>query len=347
MTPARFGFYVDFSLPPRSGASLLDWWLELQGLCQEIEDLGYDFIWLGEHHFGEVGFTTNPLLGLASLARVTSRIGLGTYVLLMPLQHPLRIAEDAATVDLLSGGRLDLGVGLGYRQAEFDAFQVVRSERVGLLEEGIEIIRQAFTGKPVEFSGAHYQVSGVTVTPPPLRPGGPPIWLAGRSEKAARRAGRLGLNLLLHGGSAIRRAWQEELVAAGHDPTTKMVTGYRPFFISKSPARDLERLAGEFNHFGRVQARWMEADGDTSFDAVIARTWADDPIRGMNFLVGTPEEAGAELQAYYQRKPFTHFLAPIPPPYDLDAARASMTLFAREVIPEFKAWQAKEAISER
>jgi alkanesulfonate monooxygenase SsuD/methylene tetrahydromethanopterin reductase-like flavin-dependent oxidoreductase (luciferase family) len=340
---ARFGFYIDFSLHALSGASIRAWWLELEALCRELEGLGFDFIWLGEHHFGEAGFTSNPLLSLAALARVTEEIRLGTYVLLLPFHHPLRIAEDAATVDILSGGRLDLGFGLGYRQIEFDGFEIDRAQRVGRLEEGIEIIRRAFTGEPVDFAGRHFRVPGVKVTPTPLSRPAPPLWLAARSEKAARRAGRLGLNLLLHGGGTILRAWEEELVGHGHDPAAMMVTGYRPFFVSRDPVGDLARLDEEFKYFGRVQGGWMAADKETSFDSVIARTWSEDPIKGMKYLVGTPDEVLEELMAYYLRKPFTHYVAPIPPPYDLGAVRSSVKLFAAEVIPAFRSWQAQEA----
>lgn len=340
--PVKFGFFVDFSLTELTGGTMQEWWLRLEDLCRELEELNYDFIWLGEHHFVEPGFTTNPLLSLAALARVTRKIGLGTYVILLPLYHPLRVAEDAATVDILSDGRLDLGLGLGYRQIEFETLGIPRAHRGAMLEEGVEIIRQAFTGLPVQFSGRHYQVPGVTVTPVPPRQPGPPIWLAARSEVAARRAGRLGLHLLLLGGGTIRRVWERELVAAGYDPATMMVTSYRPFFISRDPARDLQRLDPQFKYFGRRHGGWVGGDKDVSFDAVVAQAWSDDAIKGMNYLTGTPDDALEELKAYYDRKPFTHYVAPIPPPYDLADLRSSLRLFATEVVPRFRAWHEQQ-----
>lgn len=316
--------------------------MEMVQLVREVEELGYDFVWASEHHFGEPGYTSNPLLLLAALARSTRTIRLGTYVLLLPLHHPLRVAEDAIAVDVLSGGRLDLGVGLGFRQIEFDGFGIDRRDRVGRLEEGLEIIRQAFSGKPIRFSGRHFEIAGLSLMTEPLQPDGPPIWLAARSKAAARRAGRLGLHLMPLGGSAIRRAWEDELAAHGHDPGALSCAVWRPIFISHNPQRDLTRLEDQFRYFGRRHGGWAGTDGDVKFDGVIARAWSDDAIKGMNYLVGTPDDVLEELKTYYVRKPFTHYAAPIPPPYDLTALRTSLRLFATEVVPRFRAWQTSQ-----
>ncbi len=146
---------------------------------------------MSEHHFSEDGYCSSPLALTAAIAARTRRAAVGTNILVLPLQHPLRVAEDAAVIDLISGGRMVLGVGAGYRDAEFTAFGVPLEQRFARMREGIELIRQAWGGGELRHDEGHFPVSGVRVTPPPARPGGPPIWLGARTEASTRRAGRI------------------------------------------------------------------------------------------------------------------------------------------------------------
>lgn len=156
-------------------------------LAVAAEEAGFDSFWVSEHHGMPDGYLPSPLTLLAALAPVTSRIELGTGVLLAPLHHPLRIAEDAAVVDLLSGGRLVLGLGLGYAAAEYAAFGVDPATRGARLEALVRALRTAWTGGPVrcDVLGLH----GARVTPVPRR--SIPIWLGGYAARAVRRAGLL------------------------------------------------------------------------------------------------------------------------------------------------------------
>jgi alkanesulfonate monooxygenase SsuD/methylene tetrahydromethanopterin reductase-like flavin-dependent oxidoreductase (luciferase family) len=155
-------------------------------MAEEAERLGFDGVWVSEHHFTDDGYLSALFPVLAAIAARTERVVLGTNVALAPLYHPLRLAEDAAAVDLLSGGRLLLGLAIGYRDPEFDAFGVAKRERVGRLVECVEVCRKAWTGERFDHDGPVVSTNGLTVRPVP--PGPPEIWLGGWIDAAIERA---------------------------------------------------------------------------------------------------------------------------------------------------------------
>jgi probable F420-dependent oxidoreductase len=161
-------------------------------LAPLIEELGFDSVWGGEHLLFHVP-TFDVLTSLGYLAGATNSIAIGTSVLLLPLQHPLHAAKSLVTAENLSGGRVIAGVGVGGEYPpEFDAVGVPMSERGSRCDEGIELMRRLWTEHDVTHNGRFYHLNGVTIDPWPLRPGGPPVWIGGRSEAAAHRAARLG-----------------------------------------------------------------------------------------------------------------------------------------------------------
>lgn len=332
----RFGFIFDFSAPPWT-ESAATWWPALVDLAGEVEELGFDTIWSAEHHFAADAFSASPLLMLGPLARATARVRLGTYVLLMPLHHPLRVAEESVAIDLFTRGRLELGLGIGFRQEELDAFGVTRAVRAGLLEESIEILRQSWRPGPFTHVGRHFRFDSLEVTPKPVQHE-IPLWLAARAEIPARRAGRVGAHLHLLGGRTIRDAYNEELRAGGRQPANHRVSVFKPFFVAEDPAAELDRHRREFEYFTSRHAGWVGANRDVAYDAQIQQSWGDtsDPLSGMSYLHGTPASCLEQLRELYRRKPFTDLIAPITPPYDLDGVRRSIRLFADEVMAPFK-----------
>src|SRR5262249_6887674 len=149
-----------------------------------------------EHHFCYDASCPSPLLALAATAARTERIGLATGVLLLPLHDVLRVAEQAAVLDGISGGRLFLGVGLGYRDDEYDGFGVARRARGRRMTEALEVLRLAWTGDRRSFDGAFYRYADVRVSPRPVR-GTIPIWVGGHARAAVERAARGGAALFL------------------------------------------------------------------------------------------------------------------------------------------------------
>ena len=159
--------------------------------CEQAEAAGFDSLWLGEHHNHEVLYPA-PLIGLAAVASRTRSIRLGTGVLLLPLYHPLAVAEEAAMVDVISGGRLILGVGAGYAPEEFSAFGYSIKQRGSRLEESASLLQRLWTEENVTHHGRHYQFDNITVAPRPLQRPRPPIWFGAWAEPAIRRAARFG-----------------------------------------------------------------------------------------------------------------------------------------------------------
>ncbi len=194
----NFGLWYDFRNPPGSG---VDFETLYRATLEQIvwaESLGFNSVWLTEHHFCDDGYTPSPLVLAAAIGERTREMRIGTNLMLLPLADPVRLAEDAASLSLLTGGRFDLGVGLGYRQLEFDYFKRKLAHRPSLMEEGVSIIRQCWSGEPVQMAGKRYQIDGLRVTPVPENP--PKLYMGGMAPPAIARAARLGDGFLSTGG---------------------------------------------------------------------------------------------------------------------------------------------------
>ena len=152
------------------------------------ESLGFDSIWFSEHHFDAL--CPSPMLISAAAAARTKTLRFSSAVMLAPLYHPVRLAEEAAMVSVLSGGRYDLGIGMGYSELEYEAFGVNIRRRPSLFEETVEIVRRAWSGKPFSFQGQRFQLPEIAVTPVPASP--PRILIGGNVEAAIKRAALIG-----------------------------------------------------------------------------------------------------------------------------------------------------------
>src|SRR6478609_3707677 len=181
-----FGLYYDFrSLRAEPSAVTARW----QGILEQVawaESIGFGSVWVSEHHFLDDDYASSTVTLLAALAARTERMWLGTNVLVLPVHHPLRLAEEALTVDAISGGRLRLGVGLGYRAPEFAPFGTSTRARRRRFEEHFAVLRRACRGESVDDDDA------VRVAPRPVREGGPELWIGALSPPGIQRAARLG-----------------------------------------------------------------------------------------------------------------------------------------------------------
>ncbi|MBI2205262.1 MAG: LLM class flavin-dependent oxidoreductase [Candidatus Rokubacteria bacterium] len=186
----KFGLYSSIANPPR-GEHLDRAIDETIAEAQLAESCGFDSCFFGEHHQDKDGFLPSPLIVATAVAAKTRTLRVGTSVILLPLHHPVRVAEDVITLDLVSKGRVILGVGIGYQPADFRAFAVPMEDRLARFEEGVEVIRKSWTGEPFAFRGKHYTLEDVRITPRPYQRPGPPLWIGGSIAAAARRAGRI------------------------------------------------------------------------------------------------------------------------------------------------------------
>jgi probable F420-dependent oxidoreductase len=187
----KFGLYSSIANPPR-GEHLARCVDEVIAEAQLAEASGFDSCFFGEHHQDQDGFLPSPLIVATAVAVQTQRLHVGTSVILLPLHHPVHVAEDVATLDIVSKGRIILGVGVGYQAADFQAFGVPMEHRAAMFEEGIAIIRQCWSGERFSFHGAHYTLENLQMRPRPFQTPAPPLWIGASVPAAVRRAGRLG-----------------------------------------------------------------------------------------------------------------------------------------------------------
>ncbi len=156
-----------------------------------IKQVGFDSIWSGEHHVTD-GFHYYPLLSmLTRLSAEAEGLELGTNIVLLPLHNPMELAEIGAFLDVITGGKFNLGVGLGYRPEEFAMYGIAMKDRVSRFTEGIEIIKRLWTEDKVTHKGRHWQFENMTIRPQPSRKPRPPIIVAAHVDKAVERAGRI------------------------------------------------------------------------------------------------------------------------------------------------------------
>ncbi len=217
----NFGLWYDFRNPSSARRNNEHLYEETLAQILWAETLGFDSVWLTEHHFCDDGYTPSPLLIAAAIGARCERLRIGTNLMLLPVADPVRLAEDSATLAILTQGRFDLGVGLGYRQIEFDYFGRKLKHRPSLMEEGVEIIRRAWSGEPVHFEGKRFSIDGLRVTPVATKP--PRLLMGGMSEPAIQRAARLGDGFLSTGGighdiyaAALQKEGKEGRIFAGN-----------------------------------------------------------------------------------------------------------------------------------
>lgn len=183
--------YLPCTQDPPSGANMARVIEEIIAEAQMVEASGWDGCFITEHHQQEDGYLPNPLLMAGLVGMKTQRIKIGTCVLLLPLHHPVHVAEDCAVIDLATKGRLVLSIGVGYQPHDFDAFEVPIAERATRTEEALEIMRQCWTGKRFSFSGKHFHYQDTLITPTPYQKPGVPVWMASWTPPGLRRAARM------------------------------------------------------------------------------------------------------------------------------------------------------------
>jgi len=305
------------------------------------EDLGFDSAWVSEHHGASDGYLPSLLLMLAAFAAVTERIELGTGLILTPLHDPIRLAEDSAVVDQLSGGRLVLGLGLGWREEEFRMFGVPLDSRVPRLLETVEVLRRAWTGERFSFRGRVFTYDHVRVTPPPAQRGGPSIFLGGYNERALRRAGRLGDGYMtddtaLESLQSALAHVEEGARSAGRDPRSLELVLFQNAFVSADGDAWETIRAGVAHQWGAYEA-W-ERGHDTPEHDSLEPAGDEEKMRAAS-PAGTPEEVVRALRQTVdalgdrsiQLVVRLHY-----PGMELATASAAVELFAKEVIPALR-----------
>ena len=186
----KVGYFPCTQDPPR-GENIARIMHEAIAEAQVAEKVGFDSCLFSEHHQQADGYLPNPLLAAGLVGMKTEKMRVGTCISLLPLVHPVHLAEDCAVTDQMTAGRVILGVGVGYQPADFNAFGVSPEERAKRTEEGIEIIKKCWTEERFSYPGKHYQLQEVSITPKPLQKPRPPIWMAAWTDPGIKRAARM------------------------------------------------------------------------------------------------------------------------------------------------------------
>jgi alkanesulfonate monooxygenase SsuD/methylene tetrahydromethanopterin reductase-like flavin-dependent oxidoreductase (luciferase family) len=213
-----------------------------------MDQTGYDAVWLAEHHFGTYSVCPSVHLMGMHVADRTSRLRIGTAVTLAAFYHPLRIAEEVALLDMLSGGRVNWGVGRGFDRTEYQAFDVTMEESYPRFREHIDIVRQAWTNDRLTYDGEYWQFHDVEVLPKPHQLPHPPMWVASTSIGAIEWSARQGFSILMdpHASHAEigekRRFYDETLVASGHTPGDRDIPVARLLAVAAT-SQEAEEIA--------------------------------------------------------------------------------------------------------
>jgi alkanesulfonate monooxygenase SsuD/methylene tetrahydromethanopterin reductase-like flavin-dependent oxidoreductase (luciferase family) len=331
--PLRFGVVHDFRCPPGSDVPMPRVYAETFEQIALAEQWGLELCWFTEHHFIDDGYLPNfvPVAGAA--AARTSRMRFSTDICLLPFRHPVRLAEDLAVLDNISGGRMELGAGMGYAAHEFAGFGLPRSRRVSLTEETIEVLRLAWSGEPFTFEGRRWSFSNLRVTPDPVQPGGPPLWVAATSRAGALRAARFDTHLLPQGARhAVLDPWGEELRATGRDPAAYRVGLIRGVFVSDDVERDWPAIAAAERYRRNVYVGLIKASADQMGRGDGPRQ--PIPLNPLEWTVGDTEHCIAELAGLMGDHGITDLVTwGGPPGLAPSVMNASLERFARDVVP--------------
>jgi alkanesulfonate monooxygenase SsuD/methylene tetrahydromethanopterin reductase-like flavin-dependent oxidoreductase (luciferase family) len=332
----KVGYQLDFRNPPGSTLSFRDLYRESLAQVEAAERLGFDSIWLTEHHFTDDGYLPALMPAAAAIAARTTRVTIGTYVLLAPFYHPLKLAEDAAFVDVVSGGRLRLGIGLGYRAEEFEGFGVPRAQRLGRTLETIEILKLAWTGKRFSFDGKYFKFRDVRVLPQPVSQPHPELLWGAGAAKSIRRAAALDLGFACVGGRREIGVYLDALKAVGKDATRYSIVNSRVVYVADSEEDAWRDTRDALMYQAELYGKWLSAAaGTTDQSKVLIRPDADRLRR--TSVLGTASEVAARLEEILESTPMTELIVVTQlPGLDPAKARRSLDRFGAEVLPRLK-----------
>lgn len=325
----HFGLWYDFRNPARWRKPFESFYRGVLDQVVVAEELGIDSVWLTEHHFCDDGYTPSPLVLAAAIAERTTRLRIGTNLMLLPLHDPIRLAEDSATLSLLSGGRFDLGVGMGYRQVEFDAFGRALVNRPSLLEEGVEVIRRAWSGDPIDFSGRRFSYGDVSVQPTPTNV--PRLLVGGMVDVAIERVARIADGFL----STQNGHHATYLDAVRHhrgDLTEAAIFAGQWAIVADDPEREWARMGDHALYQLNEYVRWG-AFGPP--DQVPTFPDRDAIVAAGAYQLWEPDTAIHEITTLVTTTPQirdVHFWAQLPGE-PIDSGSARIELLATKVLP--------------
>jgi alkanesulfonate monooxygenase SsuD/methylene tetrahydromethanopterin reductase-like flavin-dependent oxidoreductase (luciferase family) len=329
----KFGYMLDFRNPPGSGLDFAELYSAMFRQIEFLESAGFDSVWLTEHHFTDDGYMSAIMPTLAAVAARTRRISIGTYVLLAPFYHPLRLAEDAAVVDVISNGRLRLGIGTAYRAEEFAGFELSRKQRLGRTLETIEIMRRAWTGERFSFTGKHFNFKDVRVLPRPVSRPHPELLWGGMTAKAIERGAELGLSFACNLGAHEIAVYQNKLRELGKDPTAFSIVNNRIVYVADSADQAWAEIEPGLMYQAELYGKWLSEAAGGAQDWIVP----DAARIRKNSVIGTAAEVRARLAEIIAQTTMTELILIMQVP-GLAPAKTMRSLerFTSDVLPKLR-----------
>lgn len=313
-----------------------------------MEHAGYDAVWLAEHHFSTYSVCPSIHMMGTHIAAKTKRLRIGMGVSLTPFYHPLRLAEEVALLDVLSGGRVNWGAGRGFDAKEYRTFGVEREESYPKFREHLDVVIKAWTNERLTYSGQFCEFDDVEVLPKPLQEPHPPVWVASGSPDAIAWSASNGYSILMdphasHGEIAAKRAlYQTELEGAGHSIAGRDTPMARNIALGRTQAEAeaIARKGAEFM-FGSylrkpdsvragTQEKSIQTDAVSSIGLSPDATVEEKVEHYVKEVVicGTPEKVRDDLQALEEQLPLDYLMC-------TPLSHSSFMLFTEEVMPHF------------
>ena len=316
---------------------------EMDRILPLAEQLGYSSFHTTEHHYQWNGWAPSPLIVLAKAAGLTRTMRLATNIMLLPLYHPLRLVEDLAVLDNVSGGRISIGVSPGYTSEEFAAYNIPMAERFGRFEEIVDIMELAWKGEPFEWEGKYYSIGKAQLIPAPVQQK-LPIWYGVSGPKLLKRAAERRMPV-----TASPRHTTEELVAhfdrytsvaaeLGYVPEERPVI--REVFVAPTQ-EEAERIAGPaimnmFSLYGQKSAEGARALRDDQGNLIEDAASVNFDTFKARYIVGDPESCVGQLRAFEAAVAPTELVCRMQlPGVSTDDFERSLRLFAEQVMPAF------------
>lgn len=318
----------------KPGASLMPTLIEQARVADAV---GFDAFSMGDHYNIPGLQRLNQVPALARLCAEAKHCAVGTAVMLLGLRHPVTVASELASLDVLNAGKSFAAFGLGYRDEELKAFNLTKKRRFQRFTEGVEIIKRLWTEDHVSFSGEAFTLADVSVDPKPLQKPRPPIWLAANTDAAVERAAKLGDGWLIGPHSAIdelqrqielcRRAW-----SGANKAGTPELPIIRETFVAKTRKEAIEKARPCLEQLYRgIYVKWKqnEAMNDPS-----ELGWAFDKLANGRFILGSPAECIDQIHEYEERLGVSYMLPRFDwtPGLPQEEILASMRLFGEKVI---------------
>jgi alkanesulfonate monooxygenase SsuD/methylene tetrahydromethanopterin reductase-like flavin-dependent oxidoreductase (luciferase family) len=331
-----FGYLYDFRNPQPWRRPWADLYAETLEFITWTESIGFEGAWVPEHHGAGDGYVPSPLVVLGAIAARTKTIKLGSAIALAPLYHPVRFAEECSVLDILSNGRLEMAVAVGYRRSEADAYGVDFSSRGRRTDEFLEIVRRLWAGESFSYAGKHFTLKNASIVPTPIR-GRIPLYLGGFTDKALERTAKYGDGYF--GNQEVCDLYLEKLRACGKDPASARIRIQGLFvLVAIDPEKAMHELAPYFHYVNNAYGQWLNEDrAATGFgDTALLRPMTLEAFKTSGILsILTPGQAIDMFNGMLSKTAVEHFMMMAPPGLPRSKFAEYAEVFAREVIPAF------------